>query len=590
MSDVNLNINVNSDQLDAANQKLDNLGSTADGAKVKVGGMRKEMRATGEATKMMGEALGESGGAMGSIGEAGKLAYAGIELMNGGLKELAVTLLSNPIFIVAAAIAAIVLVLISLNEKNKEAAKQFEESGKALEKYNEGFRDLKDKAAAASDALKVTLGTMTEEQAKLNEAGRTQQSNQLKVEKEYQTALKALKDNFNTEAQNDIINNHSVASATTKMAFDRIKELNTNHAAELKIITQTAADEQVKILIDADQKKAKEDKDANDKAKDEAEKANKARIKKSGEAWMAEIALKEKNEDIATQNQENKSKAEQKIRDDEAKVKADLNKKELSDLELQVKDISEIKAKTVTDVQHLADAELAVQDEKLKQGLINEKQYADKVHTINLNALTETQDLAKKKADGEWKTAEAGTNALMGLSTAFFAVKSKNLKKGSAEDIANAKKAFDINKALSLASATLTGTEAVLAAYKSGVATPIIGPATGAAYAVIAGAVAIANIATIASTEFASPAPLTSSVSSGSTSSISPSTGSSNSSPSVTPDFSVFANDSNGNGNGNNTSNQGSSNTPGVIKAYVVTSEITNNQTAVAYSQNMGKL
>ena len=57
-------------------------------------------------------------------------------------------------------------------------------------------------------------------------------------------------------------------------------------------------------------------------------------------------------------------------------------------------------------------------------------------------------------------------------------------------------------KAFNLAAAVVDGIRSVQAAYLSGLAVPIIGPATGAAYAVLSGIVAAANIAKIASAKF----------------------------------------------------------------------------------------
>jgi len=62
------------------------------------------------------------------------------------------------------------------------------------------------------------------------------------------------------------------------------------------------------------------------------------------------------------------------------------------------------------------------------------------------------------------------------------------------------RKQAQIDKALAISQATINTAQAVLAAYLSGVATPLIGPATGAVYAAIAAAFGAAQIAAIAST------------------------------------------------------------------------------------------
>lgn len=65
---------------------------------------------------------------------------------------------------------------------------------------------------------------------------------------------------------------------------------------------------------------------------------------------------------------------------------------------------------------------------------------------------------------------------------------------------AEQRKAAEREKAINLASATMQTAQAVLNAYSSGVATPLIGPATGAIFAAIAAAFGAAQIAAIAAT------------------------------------------------------------------------------------------
>jgi hypothetical protein len=65
-----------------------------------------------------------------------------------------------------------------------------------------------------------------------------------------------------------------------------------------------------------------------------------------------------------------------------------------------------------------------------------------------------------------------------------------------------AMKKFNEQKKLQIVNATIQGTQAVLAAYSSGAATPIIGVATGPIYAAIAAAFAAAQVAAIANQTF----------------------------------------------------------------------------------------
>ncbi|MDB4675010.1 hypothetical protein OAF04_05805 [Flavobacteriaceae bacterium] len=109
---------------------------------------------------------------------------------------------------------------------------------------------------------------------------------------------------------------------------------------------------------------------------------------------------------------------------------------------------------------------------------------------------------AKDKARDEeiqsvkFEMASQGLAAVSALSTAF-----------ASKDEANAERQFKIQKALSLASATVSSTEAVINAYKTAQGSPftLINPAYPAIQAVLAGVFGAAQIATIARSQFKSP-------------------------------------------------------------------------------------
>ena len=100
--DINIKINVDSSDLGKAQKGIDDFGKKAEGATEHTGHLRKELRALGEAGKIGGEAMGQAGKEAGAIGEGARIAYAGLELMNGGLKNIAMTLATNPIFLFTA--------------------------------------------------------------------------------------------------------------------------------------------------------------------------------------------------------------------------------------------------------------------------------------------------------------------------------------------------------------------------------------------------------------------------------------------------------------------------------------------------------
>jgi len=111
-------------------------------------------------------------------------------------------------------------------------------------------------------------------------------------------------------------------------------------------------------------------------------------------------------------------------------------------------------------------------------------------------------DAAKDKArdqeiqDAKFQIASQGLAALSALSSAF-----------ASKDEKNAERQFKIQKALSLASATVSSTEAVINAYKTAQGSPftLLNPAYPAIQAILAGAFGAAQIATIARSSFQSP-------------------------------------------------------------------------------------
>jgi len=113
----------------------------------------------------------------------------------------------------------------------------------------------------------------------------------------------------------------------------------------------------------------------------------------------------------------------------------------------------------------------------------------------------------KNRVDGGFALAKTSLESTQALSDIFFANKLSKAKKGSAEETAIAKKQFEVNKALQIAQAVMQGAQAVLAAYASGSAIPIVGAVAGPLYAVAAGLVAIKNIQTIKNAQFGGGAP-----------------------------------------------------------------------------------
>jgi hypothetical protein len=122
-----------------------------------------------------------------------------------------------------------------------------------------------------------------------------------------------------------------------------------------------------------------------------------------------------------------------------------------------------------------------------------EKQKSEIRDKYNAEELAEEQAIT----DAKFQLASNSLAALQALTTAF-----------ASKDEANAERQFKIQKALSLASATVSSTEGVINAYKTAQGSPytLINPAYPAIQAGLAAAFGVAQIATIARSKYQSPA------------------------------------------------------------------------------------
>ena len=140
-------------------------------------------------------------------------------------------------------------------------------------------------------------------------------------------------------------------------------------------------------------------------------------------------------------------------------------------------------------------------DEEAKRlaDLEKEKKFQDELLAIaKAKKLKEIEDEKKKQAE-IFELTNTSLSATQNLSDLFFTLKTNNLKKGSKEEEEYAKKQFEINKGLQIATALVNGAQGVLAIttvpdFTLGVATAIR----------IAGQVALtaATVAKIATTKF----------------------------------------------------------------------------------------
>jgi chromosome segregation ATPase len=261
------------------------------------------------------------------------------------------------------------------------------------------------------------------------------------------------------------------------------------------------------INITADKDKQDKYKAHQEELKKINDKAHEDEIKANDDSFNAYVKRLSDEEAALIKQQADKLAALQKSRDDiynaEQADKAIRDQNALDEANLKVsKDQSDFDAQ-------MALLELQRQQKLDDLTLTNTQRELINQEFSNKEDALREQTIAKEKAARQQifsdtlNTAQSLTNSLQGLSDAYFAVKSANGKKGSAEDLANAKKQFDINKGLSIAGAVISGIQGVVNALSAQSVVPepfgtVLKVITAAG---VAGA-AVANVAKISSTQF----------------------------------------------------------------------------------------
>ena len=117
-------------------------------------------------------------------------------------------------------------------------------------------------------------------------------------------------------------------------------------------------------------------------------------------------------------------------------------------------------------------------------------------------------DAAKKARDAKFQIAQDFVTGLTNLNEVVGTIELAFLKKGTEEYDRAARRKFNINKALQISSAIITGIQTTMDAFSNGMKSPapLLGPATAAVYATMAALTSAAQIAKIASTQYQSTA------------------------------------------------------------------------------------
>jgi hypothetical protein len=409
-----------------------------------------------------------------------------------------------------------------------------------------------------------------------------------KVVKDAQLEIEVMRTTAETKANDDAKKNQQKRNDDLKeslkeqqqIANDAIKEREQNDANELKATEELlkkaetlqvhSAEEQLAL----NKKRATAEIDALFEASDRSTAAYNASVKakldieKTYQTDLADMKKKATDEAAAEKKKADDTiAAAQKTADDKAKAEREKQNKDI------IASINSVASSAQTILTAISDFNQAKANEAVKvneQALKTQLGALDVAREAELNqeGLTADQKIAienkykKQKYDLELQEYNSST-----------AIK---------------KKAFEQDKKMKIAMAIISTITGAISAFTGMLSIPIYGIALGVIAAAAVVAAGALNIAKIQNTTFDAgtpPAPITATPPSMSSAGM----GAGDSSASATPSFDLFKKDTNQNGANNNASS-GSANQPTVVKAYVVSQEITDQQTANNYSTSMGSL
>lgn len=418
----------------------------------------------------------------------------GLVALGDGFKVLGNIIKAHPLYLIVGLVASIGAAMVALKDKIGFIGDAFDAVGKVIDGVVEHFKNLLDFIGLTNFAMDRL------NQSILDNNKKTTDSINARYDSEIAAAQRAHKETVQLEIakQQEILKTNNLAiealerrrqaqGSLSEEDLQALTELRASNSEAYKAISDTwAAYKDAQIA--KDKQFTEESRKQAEKRKEDELRIRKETIEiaKEQERVLAEFRLSLDAEEQARKD----AKLTQLEADGDAETERILR-------------------------QQAARAELALMESEAN--IFTKMEYLDQQYQMEIanTELTESEKLVIKKRYEDEKAAltaqavqqelniYAGlTSSLQSLSDSVFAIKRANLRKGSAEEEASARKQFNVNKALGIASATITGIQSVMAAYQSGLATPIIGPATGLAYAVIAGLTAAANIAKIASAKY----------------------------------------------------------------------------------------
>lgn len=369
----------------------------------------------------------------------------GIAAMGDSFKVLGNIIKANPIMLIATILIAIGAALFALKDKISIVGKAFDFFGGIINTVIDSVKTFTDWIGISSFKADEANEKLIRNAEKAKEAITERYDAEIRAAKR---AGKETEDIEISKTRNLYLQNNEQIKALRNLGSRRSDEQN-KQLLELEKQNK----EYYQVLLDLEDQKndklAEKQKQANDKAKEKAKKDKEEAKAKADKEWQDALAEAERLAEIEAERNEKQAERERKLEEERAAVRRQMQEQMYAE---------QIKA----------------DEEEQKRLLRLEEGY---------------KQLELQKV--EW--AKQGLTLISDLNE-LFAGKSE----------AAQRKAFEIDKATKLASATISGIEGTINAYKTAQASPItaVFPAYPAIQAGLAAAFAAVNVAKIAKTKF----------------------------------------------------------------------------------------
>lgn len=471
---------------------------------------------------------------MGNLSKAGGAAIKGLTQTVKGLSsafiKMGVALLANPIFLIVAAFVAIGVAIIAVLKKFGLLQPILDAVGKVLgwigdviDTVVQGFKDLTDWLGFTTNAADEFTQGQIDNTKKIQAANEKQNVSTISG-LNHEIALRQANGEETIELE------LQVQKVIAFGAAQKLKSLEKEFRMRLRLGELT--EEEIKEL----KKNITEQGELIKNARKTTEVLNATHNTKI--TTQNKEAYSKRLEDLNTFNQ-NRLEATQLIEDLELEIMQAGTVKTLTENELKYSRliestrenealIAEEKAQVIALYEQIArDNEAQIIEEKKAADTLKKEQLAIDLQTSldaailadteerNRHAALEDAKTAKAKEENDKRQADvkaAVAGGLMATTQALNAAsdlanflgdkKLAKLKKGSAAEIKQLKKNFEINKKIQIAQAVMQGIQATLAAYSSGAAIPVVGAVTGPLFAAFAAVTSAINIAKIKNSTF----------------------------------------------------------------------------------------